>query len=204
MLRGFLMHGQVAMLATADRPSTDPLISDLYAKPVINFNTPTEPLPGWFKDILIGPAPAFHGLLQALSDITSWGVHTKAVQYREYHDHITNIHAQLHHLKADLEDAHLAHLLTQPRLEIAQASKHIGYLHLMVLGTMSPFAVGPGRKDPKLLIEDNQPKQQSDVTGIWSRKWDQSKFGNWAIEVWSFRGYRTGLGSGVTPPGMQL
>ena len=43
-----------------------------------------------------------------------------------------------------------------------------------------------------------------DVTGTWSKKWAQGKFGNQAIEVRSFSGVGTGLGSGAVPPGMSL
>ena len=72
-------------------------------------------------------------------------------------------------------------------------------------GVVSPFVVAAGRKHPRLpKIKDNLSRWQSDVTGIWSRKWDQSKFGNWAIDVQEFRGFGTGLGSGVALPGMQL
>jgi len=72
-------------------------------------------------------------------------------------------------------------------------------------GVASPFVVAAGRKHPRLpKIEDNLPKWRSDVTGIWSKKWDQSKFSNQAIEVQEFRGFGTGLGSGVAPPGMQV
>ena len=42
------------------------------------------------------------------------------------------------------------------------------------------------------------------VTGTWSKKWSQGKFGNRAIEVRSFSGSGTGLGSGAVPPGMSL
>ena len=42
------------------------------------------------------------------------------------------------------------------------------------------------------------------VTGTWSRHWGKDKFGNRAIEVRDFSGESTGLGSGVTPPGMSV
>jgi len=65
--------------------------------------------------------------------------------------------------------------------------------------------MGDGRKHPRLpKIRDDLSKWRSDVTGIWSGKWDQSKFGNRAIEVRKFQGFGTGLGSGVAPPGMQM
>ena len=71
-------------------------------------------------------------------------------------------------------------------------------------GTMSPFAVGPGRRPPRSMIEDDHPKWGSNVTGTWSKKWSQGKFGNRAIEVRNFSGSGTGLGSGAVPPGMSL
>ena len=71
-------------------------------------------------------------------------------------------------------------------------------------GDMSPFAVGPGRRLAKSMIEDDRPKRGSNVTGTWSKKWAQGKFGNRAIEVRSFSGSGTGLGSGAVPPGMSL
>jgi len=65
--------------------------------------------------------------------------------------------------------------------------------------------MGDGRKHPRLpKIEDDLSKWRNDVTGIWSRQWDQSKFSNQAIEVHKFQGLSTGLGSGVAPPGMRL
>ena len=54
------------------------------------------------------------------------------------------------------------------------------------------------------MIEGNHPKQGGNVTGTWSKKWSQGKFGNWAIEVRSFSGFVMGLGSGAIPPGMSL
>ena len=54
------------------------------------------------------------------------------------------------------------------------------------------------------MIEDDHPKQGSNVTSTWSKKWSQGKFGNRAIEVRSFSGSGTGLGSGAAPPGMSL
>ena len=65
---------------------------------------------------------------------------------------------------------------------------------------------------PCFLGQTNDPSAQSSlvpspkhyVTGTWSKKWDQGKFGNRAIEVRSFSGFATGLGSGVVPPGMSL
>ena len=72
-------------------------------------------------------------------------------------------------------------------------------------GAMSPFVMAAGRKHPRLpKIKDDLPEQRSDVTSTWSKKWDQGKFGNRAIEVQEFRGFGMGLGSGVAPPGMQM
>jgi len=104
-------QGQVAMLAKGEGPSVSPLFSNIYTKPLIQYDTPTKPLPAWFCDLLVSPGPSFHALLCSFSDVPQWGLHANMVRFHDYNDQIAVIHAQLHHLEVSLEDAQLAHTL---------------------------------------------------------------------------------------------
>jgi len=142
-------QGQVAMLAKGEGPSVTPLFSNIYAKPLIQYDTPTEPLPTWFHKLLIGPGPSFHALLHSFSDVPQWGLHANAMRFCNYHNQITIIHAQLHHLKASLKDAQLAHSLCQSRLEMAHATSQVLHLEAMVLGRSVSFCCGGWKKAPQ-------------------------------------------------------
>jgi len=97
----------------------------------------------------VGLGPSFHTLLRSFSDIPQWGLHANAVRFRNYHDQIAVIHAQLHHLEASLEDAQLAHSLAQSRLEMAHATEHVPHLEAMALGCNVSFCHGGWKKAPQ-------------------------------------------------------
>jgi len=142
-------QGQVAMLADGEGPSVSPLFSNIYTKPLIQYNTPTEPLPAWFRNLLVGPGPSFHALLRSFSDVPQWGLHANTVRFHDYHDQIAIIHAQLHHLKASLEDTQLAQSLAWLHLEMAQATTHVPHLEAMALGCSVSFCHGSCKKAPQ-------------------------------------------------------
>jgi len=142
-------QGQVTMLAEGEGPSIAPLFSNIYAKPLIQYDTPTEPLPTWFRDLLVSPGPSFHTLLRSFSDIPQWGLHTDAVCFHNYNDQVTVIHAQLHHLEASLKDTWLACSLCQSCLEMAHTASQVPHLKAMALGRNVSFCRGGWNKAPQ-------------------------------------------------------
>ena len=43
---------------------------------------PVEPLPPWFKTILLGPSPMYHNFAQAAGELEDWGIKADIQRYR--------------------------------------------------------------------------------------------------------------------------
>ena len=69
-----LDNGYIAMFASDDGPSSSLVISALHAQPDFSSTAPIEPLPVWYKAILMGPVSAYHTYCHTLSHPQQWGI----------------------------------------------------------------------------------------------------------------------------------
>lgn len=61
---------RVAMLSTQDRPNTKPIITEIYTTPIYG-NSPINPMPYWFCDLLIRPSPLFLTLYDTIANLNN-------------------------------------------------------------------------------------------------------------------------------------
>jgi hypothetical protein len=73
--------GTVSGYHSGQGPNQRPYIIDLYAAPDYSVDTPLEPLPTWFRHMLIRPRADFQILQQAVADTGDWGFTWEVARY---------------------------------------------------------------------------------------------------------------------------
>jgi len=79
-----------------------PYITSIY----VQFNyadKPTEALPYWLAEMLIGPNLAYHMLLKAANDLSNWGIYMDLIHYRNYDNEHRNLTSQHNILSGQLQ-----------------------------------------------------------------------------------------------------
>jgi hypothetical protein len=74
--------GTVAMLGPDAGPNTAPHFAELYAFPDYASIGPYEPMPGWFRQLLVGPTHIFNTLRGELENLDDWGIVANAIWFR--------------------------------------------------------------------------------------------------------------------------
>ena len=103
-----LEEGRVAMYASDDGPSSPPTIGIIHAQPNTDTTLTVEPLPAWYKALLMGPATAFHTYRRTLSHPQQWGMQADVTHYRAINEEIVKASSHLHTIEAEIEDLHLS------------------------------------------------------------------------------------------------
>ena len=68
-----LDKGTVTGFCDDDGPGSSSHILKIYAQPYLT-PEPVEPLPHWFKTILLGLSPMYHNFVQATGELNDWGI----------------------------------------------------------------------------------------------------------------------------------
>ena len=145
-----LEEGRVAMYAADDGPSSSPTIGLIHAQPNTDTTLTIEPLPAWYKALLMGPATAFHTYRRTLSHPQQWGTRADVTHYRAIDKEIVKASSRLRAIEAEIEDLQLSRSLVQARLEMACAPQQAEDLEPLALGRHVAFCGGAWKKTRKV------------------------------------------------------
>jgi hypothetical protein len=126
-----LLHdGCAAGYLTEDNPSSDPYIMELYTRPaILTPNTPTEPIPAWFRQLLHGPQQQFGELRDVARCYNAdWGVYMDLICYRDLDNQADWLRQELDVVSSELCAAQDARMVCEGRLAAANAVAHFAHL----------------------------------------------------------------------------
>jgi hypothetical protein len=103
---------------------------ELYARPAEpSPNTPTEPIPSWFRQLLHGPMQQFGELRDAARRYdTDWGVYADLIRYRDLDDQVDWLRQELDVVSSELRTTQDARTACEGRLAAANAASHFAHL----------------------------------------------------------------------------
>ena len=145
-----LEEGRVAMYASDDGPSSPPTIGLIHAQPNTDTTLTVEPLPAWYKALLMGPATAFHTYRRTLSHPQQWGTRADVTHFRAIDEEIVKASSRLRAIEVEIEDLQLSRSLIQARLEMACAAQQAEGLEPLALGRHVTFCGGAWKKTRKV------------------------------------------------------
>ena len=145
-----LEEGRVAMYTADDRPSSPPTIGILHSQPSTDTTLTVEPLPTWYKALLMGPGTAFHTYRCTLSHPQQWETQADVTHFRTIDEEIVKASSHLCAIETELEDLCLSRSLIQARLEMACAAQQADGLEPLVLGCHVTFCGGAWKKTTRV------------------------------------------------------
>jgi hypothetical protein len=120
--------GMVSGYLTTHGPNQQPFTIDLYAAPDHSVDSPLDPLPPWFRHLLMGPGGDSHVLQGAVANMEDWGLAREIARYRELDNDVTAVAIKIEEYQRDL-DAARAHLSScKTRLTLAHAAERLATL----------------------------------------------------------------------------
>jgi hypothetical protein len=117
--------GTVSGYHSAQGPNQQPYIIDLYAAPDYSVDSPLEPLPAWFRHMLMGPGADFQILQQAVADTGDWGFAREIARYRQLDDEVTAVAIKIEEYQRDLDAARARLGSCESRLMLARAAERV-------------------------------------------------------------------------------
>ena len=110
----------------------DPVFQyDLFAALSYIRDTPTEPLPMWLIDTILGRSSSYHQAMELARSTDDWGLAAEIARYHETDTRILNIVAEIHALDCKLQVAKAASRQSRSRLEGARASHRLRALQAL-------------------------------------------------------------------------
>jgi len=124
---------KVAGYTSRQNKHDTPYIADLYASPKhsdadANLNLPSEPMPGWFRRILVGGIGNFDTMVGEANKLEDWGVGADIERARRLEEDIRTTQGQIDTLTADRDALFQRKRLCFNRLEQARAPRSLGHL----------------------------------------------------------------------------
>ena len=105
---------------------SDPVFQyDLFAAPSYIHDTPTEPLPMWLIDSILGKSSSYHQAIKLARSTDDWGLVAKLAHYHKSDTRVLNIVAKIHTLDCELQVVKAASCQSRSRLEGACAQHHL-------------------------------------------------------------------------------
>ena len=101
-----LEDGRVAGFHTDQGPNESPYIIDLYAQADMvghGEENPIEPLPAWFRALLIGPGSDFIHLQHDIGDLDNWGLAREIARFRELDQEAAELAVRVEVLHEELD-----------------------------------------------------------------------------------------------------
>jgi hypothetical protein len=144
-----LDSGKVAMFTAEDGPSSSPYIAEVYATPGYAIATPSEPMPSWFHQLLIGNSAKYNTLRDAIANLDDWGILADVARYRQLEDDIASAYAEMELVHTHIDALRQARQLAQARLEACQVHKQVGHLETLAMGHPSQRTCGGWRTTKK-------------------------------------------------------
>ena len=121
-----LEDGKVAGFHKQQGPNESPYIIDLYAQADTDGHgeeNPIEPLPGWFRTLLIGPSSNFMHLQHDIGDLDDWGLAKEITHFHELNQEATKLVARVNVLYEELDATRDARTMSEKRLVLACMSQ---------------------------------------------------------------------------------
>ena len=126
-----LEDGRVARFHEQQGPDESPYIIDLYAQADMvghGKENPIEPLPIWFRALLIGPSSDFVHLQGDIGDLDDWGLAREIARFCELDQESAKLTTQVDVLHEELDATHDACTMSEKRLVLACASQKAAWL----------------------------------------------------------------------------
>jgi hypothetical protein len=121
-----LEDGRVARFHADQGPNESPYVIDLYAQADTvghGEENPIEPLPAWFRTLLIGPSSDFIHLQRDIGDLDDWGLAREIARFCELDQEAAELAAQVGVLHEELDATRDACTMSEKRLVLAHASQ---------------------------------------------------------------------------------
>ena len=126
-----LEDGHVAGFHADQGANESPYVIDLYAQADTvghGEENPIEPLPAWFRALLIGPGSDFIHLQRDIGDLDNWGLAREIARFRELDQEAAELAARVEVLHEELDATRDAHTMSEKRLVLARASQKAAQL----------------------------------------------------------------------------
>ena len=123
-----LDDGRVAGFGQHQAEGEAPHVIELFLTPSYNIEDPPEPLPGWFRALLMGPSAPFNVLREEVARLDNWSVLAEVVRHRALGDQLCEKHHQIRILDAQIEGLVERRRLCEARLEAGKVSTQVKYL----------------------------------------------------------------------------
>jgi hypothetical protein len=121
-------NGTVSGYLTTHSPNQQPFTIDLYATPDHSVDSPLDPLPPWFRHLLMGPGGDFHVLQGAVADMEDWGLAREIARYRELDNDVTAVAIKIEEYQHNLDAARTRLSSCETRLTLARATERLATL----------------------------------------------------------------------------
>jgi hypothetical protein len=121
-------NGTVSGYLSTHGPNQQPFTIDLYATLDYSTDSPLDPLPAWFRHLLMGPGGDFHVLQGAVADTEDWGLAREIARYRELDNDVTTVAIKIKEYQRDLDAACARLSSCETRLTLARATERLATL----------------------------------------------------------------------------
>jgi hypothetical protein len=150
-----LDDGRVAGFGQHQKAGEAPHIANLYLTPSYDIEDPPEPLPGWFRSLLMGSSPLYHTFREEVARLDDWSVLAEVKRHRAINDELGEVRRQIGVFEAQIDDLVEKRRLCEARLEAGKVASQVKYLEHLAprapqiakrRGSFStPFQAGRGR-----------------------------------------------------------
>ena len=123
-----LDDGRVAGFGQHQTEGKAPHVIELFLTPSYNIENPPEPLPGWFRTLLMGPSTPFHVLREEVARLDDWSVLAKVIRHRALGDQLCKKRHQIRILDVQIEGLVKCCHLCEACLEAGKVSTQVNYL----------------------------------------------------------------------------
>ena len=126
-----LEDSRVAGFHEQQGPNESPYIIDLYAQADTvghGKENPIEPLPTWFRALLIGPSSDFVHLQRDIGNLDDWGLAREIARFRKLDQEAAELAARVEVLHEELDATHDAQTMSEKRLVLARTSQKAAQL----------------------------------------------------------------------------
>jgi hypothetical protein len=126
-----LEDGRVAGFHEQQGPNESPHIIDLYAQADTvghGKENPIEPLPAWFRALLIGLSSDFMHLQHDIGNLDNWGLAREIAHFRKLDQEAAEIAARVEVLHEELDATHDAQTMSEKRLVLSCAAQKAAQL----------------------------------------------------------------------------
>ena len=127
-----LDNGHVAGFGQHQVEGEAPHVAELFLTPSYDIEDPPEPLPGWFRTLLMGPSTFFNVLREEVAQLDDWSALAEVVCHRTLGDQLCEKRHQIRILDEQIEGLAERRRLCEARLEAGKIAAQVKYLEYLV------------------------------------------------------------------------